>query len=231
MRCSRIMGMNPSETEGRMTGSLGVKRIACLVVMMGFSWVVVLPDARGDIYWFQDERGVIHMSNVPVDERFRFKEREKRKEKPKTLPGKGGKGYDKLIERVARVEGLDSDLIRAVVETESNYDPRAVSNKGAVGLMQLMPETARGMGVTDPFHPAENLGAGARHLRRLIDKYEGQLALALSAYNAGEKAVDRYRGIPPYPETRDYVAKVLKAYHRAAKKREAAGGTARKDGS
>ena len=98
-------------------------------------------------------------------------------------------------------------------------------------MMQLMPETAQGMGVTDPFHPAENLGAGARYLKRLIDKYEGQLALALSAYNAGEKAVDRYRGIPPYPETQEYVAKVLKMYHRTLRQRQAAGGKVRKNGS
>jgi soluble lytic murein transglycosylase-like protein len=85
--------------------------------------------------------------------------------------------------------------------------------------MQLMPETARGMGVSDPFHPAENLEAGARHLKRLIDKYDGQLKLALSAYNAGEKAVERYQGIPPFPETQDYVRKVLRAYDRTAKER------------
>jgi soluble lytic murein transglycosylase len=226
-----MMGMNPSGTEGRRTGSLGVKQIAFLVVTMGFFWISVPPSARGDIYWYQDESGVIHMSNVPVDERFRFKEREKGNPKPKILPRKGGKRYDKLIEKVARAEGLDSDLIRAVVETESNYDPWAVSKKGAVGLMQLMPETAKRMGVTDPFHPAENLEAGTRYLKRLIDKYEGQLTLALSAYNAGERAVDRYRGIPPFPETQDYVTKVLNAYDRASRKRKAVRDTTRKHGS
>jgi soluble lytic murein transglycosylase len=126
---------------------------------------------------------------------------------------------------------LDSDLLRAVVQTESNYDPDAVSKKGAVGLMQLMPETARRMGVTDPFHPAENLEAGARHLRRLIQKYEGRLPLALSAYNAGEKAVERYEGIPPFPETRNYVEKVLKAYGKAMKERQRVRREAPKDGS
>jgi soluble lytic murein transglycosylase-like protein len=116
---------------------------------------------------------------------------------------------------------LDADLLRAVVQAESNFNPNAISRKGAVGLMQLMPETAQGMGVSDPFHPTENLEAGARHLRRLMDKYNGKLALALSAYNAGEKAVDRYKGIPPFPETRDYVKKVLKAYGKARKERQA----------
>lgn len=224
------MGMDQTKAKRRRTGSLGVKWIACVAVIIGAFWSAFPTPVRGDIYWFKDEHGVVHMSNVPVDERFRFKEREKRIEASKIFYGKPGKSYDKLIDKVANAEGLDSDLLRAVVETESNYDPDAISRKGAVGLMQLMPETARGMGVADPFHPAENLQAGARHLRRLIDKYQGRLALALSAYNAGENAVDRYKGIPPFPETQDYVEKVLKAYGRATKKRQAPGGKGRKDG-
>ncbi len=196
-----------------------MKRIACVAVLIGVLWRAFPPAAGGDIYWFQDEQGIVHMSNVPVDARFQFKERERRQKETKIFSGKRKRGYDKLIDRVARAEGLDSDLLRAVVETESNFDPNAVSKKGALGLMQLMPETARGMGVTDPFHPAENLEAGARHLRRLIDKYEGKLTLALSAYNAGEKAVEQYKGIPPFPETQDYVRKVLEAYDKAAKER------------
>jgi soluble lytic murein transglycosylase len=198
--------------------------------MIGVFCIVSPLPARGDIYWFKDEYGVVHMSNVPVDERFRFKEREKTQEATKVFYGKPGKDYDKLIEKVARAEGLDVDLLRAVVKTESNYNPEAVSRKGAVGLMQLMPETARVMGVADPFHPADNLEAGARHLRRLIHKYQGQLDLALSAYNAGEKAVDRYNGIPPFPETEDYVEKVLRAYGQARKMRQTRRREARKEG-
>jgi soluble lytic murein transglycosylase len=212
-----MIRMDGNEAKGRKTGSLGVKRIACVAVLIGVFGGAFPPAAGGDIYWFQDEQGVVHMSNVPVDQRFLFKERERGGKQFKILPGKRGKTYEKLIDRVARAEGLDTDLLRAVVEAESNFDPNAISKKGAVGLMQLMPETARGMGVTDPFHPAKNLEAGARYLRRLIDKYQGKLTLALSAYNAGEKAVDEYKGIPPYPETREYVEKVLKAYGKGAK--------------
>jgi hypothetical protein len=219
-----MMGMDLSKAKRRRTGSLGVKRIACVAVLIGVLWRAFPPAAGGDIYWFHDEQGIVHMSNVPVDARFRFKEKEKRQKSTKVLSGKRKRGYDKLIDKVARTEGLDSDLLRAVVETESNFDPNAVSKKGAVGLMQLMPETARVMGVTDPFHPEENLEAGARYLRRLIDKYEGKLTLALSAYNAGEKAVERYKGIPPFTETQDYVRKVLKAYDRTAEKRQQAAG-------
>lgn len=198
-----------------------MKRVACVAALIGAFSGVFAPPAEGDIYWFEDEQGVVHMSNVPVDARFRFKERETSDRGVKVLPGKPERGYDKLIERVARAQGLDADLLRAVIETESNYDPNAISDKGAVGLMQLMPETAKDMGVSDPFHPAENLVAGARHLRRLIEKYQGQLKLALSAYNAGEKAVDRYKGIPPFPETQEYVKKVLSAFGRATKGRQA----------
>ena len=214
-----MMGMNLSKAKRRRTVRLGVRRIARVAALIGVLWSAFPSAAGGDIYWFQDELGVVHMSNVPVDARFLFKEKEKRQKDTRILSGKRKRGYDKLINKVARAEGLDSDLLRAVIETESNYDPNAVSKKGAVGLMQLMPETARGLGVTDPFLPEENLKGGARHLRRLIDKYEGKLTLALSAYNAGEKAVERYKGIPPFPETRDYVRKVLRAYDRNAKKR------------
>jgi Transglycosylase SLT domain len=226
-----MMETDPSKAEGRRAGNLRVKWIGCVVLMMGILRTTFPPAARGDIYWFQDEYGVVHISNVPVDERFRFKEREAKREASTTLPERDGRGYDALIKKVARAEGLDADLLRAVVETESNYDPEAVSAKGAQGLMQLMPDTARGMGVTDPFHPVENLEAGARHLRRLIEKYGGQLGLALSAYNAGETTVDSYKGIPPFAETRDYVEKVLKAYGRAVEERRGTGGKGRPEGS
>ncbi len=219
-----MMGTDVNEAMRLRTGSLGVKRIAWLALLIGVIGGAFPPSASGDIYWFQDEQGVVHMSNVPVDQRFRFKERERGSEQVQVLPGRRAKSYDKLIDRVARAEGLDTELLRAVVATESNFDPDAISKKGALGLMQLMPETARGMGVTDPFHPAENLEAGARHLRRLIEKYQGKLTLALSAYNAGETAVDRYKGIPPYPETQNYVKKVLKAYGKGKKERKALGG-------
>jgi soluble lytic murein transglycosylase len=226
-----MMGTDLDKAERQRTGSLRVKWIACVLVMIGFFLTSPPPAARGDIYWFQDEHGVVHMSNVPVDGRFRFKEREKRKEAPKILYEKRRRGYDDLIKRVAQVEGLDAALLRAVVEAESNYDPDAISKKGAMGLMQLMPETARWMGVSDPFRPAENLEAGARYLRRLLDKYQGRLPLALAAYNAGENAVDRYRGIPPFPETQGYVKKVLKAYGRGKRAQRAVGGQGKKDGS
>ena len=117
--------------------------------------------------------------------------------------------YGELIEAAARKHGLDRHLVRAVIHTESAFNPRAVSPKGARGLMQLMPATARSLGVRDSFHPAENIGGGVRFLAYLNRKFGGNVRLALAAYNAGEDRVRRYGGIPPYAETRAYVDRVL----------------------
>jgi soluble lytic murein transglycosylase len=121
--------------------------------------------------------------------------------------------YAELIERLSAAHGVDPRLVRAVVQVESAFEPRARSPKGALGLMQLMPATARQHGVADPFDPHANLDGGIRHLRRLLDRYE--LRLALAAYNAGEHAVQRFGGVPPYRETRDYVARVLSLFRAA----------------
>lgn len=114
-----------------------------------------------------------------------------------------------LIDRHARDRGLDPSLVRAVVQAESGYNARAVSNKGALGLMQLMPATAVELAVATPFDPEENLRGGTRYLGALLDRFGGDVTLALAAYNAGPTAVERYGGVPPYPETVEYVRRVL----------------------
>ena len=117
-----------------------------------------------------------------------------------------------LATAAARRHGLDPELVLAVVAVESAFQPAAVSPKGAQGLMQLMPRTASSLGVGDPFDPAENLDGGARHLGSLLTLYRGDVQRALAAYNAGAGAVARHGGVPPYPETRDYVRKVIRRY-------------------
>lgn len=117
----------------------------------------------------------------------------------------------------ARRHGLDPQLVLAVVSVESGFRPEAVSPKGARGLMQLMPRTAESLGVEDAFDPEQNLDGGARHLGQLLTLYGGDLVKALAAYNAGEGAVDRHGGVPPYRETRAYVKKVLERYHEKKK--------------
>jgi soluble lytic murein transglycosylase len=116
-----------------------------------------------------------------------------------------------VIVRAARNHRVEPALVKAVIAAESNFEAQAVSRVGAQGLMQLMPATSRTLGVRDPFHPTENVEGGTRYLREMLDRY-GDLRRALAAYNAGPKAVDRYQGIPPYTETREYVYRVLNYY-------------------
>jgi soluble lytic murein transglycosylase-like protein len=116
-----------------------------------------------------------------------------------------------LIEAAAQRNGLPKKLVQSVAKAESGLDPKAVSRKGAIGVMQLTPDTARALGA-DPHDPEQNIEAGTRLLRELLLKYNGDVAKALAAYNAGESAVDRYHGVPPYPETRHYVKKIVRDY-------------------
>lgn len=117
-----------------------------------------------------------------------------------------------MIDLYSQRRSLDPDLVRAIIRVESAFDDRAVSRKGAMGLMQLMPETARELDVDDPFDPEHNIQGGTRYLRRLLDDFGENLTLALAAYNAGPTAVRRWGDIPPYRETRDYIRRVLTLY-------------------
>ena len=123
-------------------------------------------------------------------------------------------GVEKLVREAAERHRVDPALIRAVIETESNWNPRAYSHKGAGGLMQLIPTTAQRYGAYDVFNPQQNIDAGVKHLKWLLERYNGNLDLALAAYNAGEGAVDRAHGIPAFRETQNYVLKVQSAYFR-----------------
>jgi soluble lytic murein transglycosylase-like protein len=116
--------------------------------------------------------------------------------------------YDDLIDEAAEKHELDADLIHAVIQTESEFNPRAESPVGAQGLMQLMPALQQELGVEDPFDPRENIMAGAQYLKKLLDRHDGDVALALASYNAGPANVTRYKGIPPFKETRNYVKKI-----------------------
>jgi hypothetical protein len=179
--------------------------LAALVVVGGAG-----PALGGGAYRLVDEDGVIRITNAPADPRF------------ERLPGYTGSALGLLrlpdgpggrwagdIREIAARYGVDPGLVEAVIRVESAGNPWAVSRKGAQGLMQLMPQTAYSLGVRDAFDPRQNIEGGVRHLRYLIDRYPGNLSLALAAYNAGERAVDQHRGIPPYAETQQYVRKVL----------------------
>jgi transglycosylase-like protein with SLT domain len=127
-------------------------------------------------------------------------------------PGDGGASYGEHIRQASEQYGVPEKLVQAVIRVESAYNPRAVSPKGARGLMQLMPATASLLGVRDSFDPIENINGGVRHLRGLLERFGQDVALAVAAYNAGEHAVTQYGGVPPYAETRGYVAKVLSLF-------------------
>jgi len=168
------------------------------------------PAAADTLYRFVDEKGVVHFSNIPSDPRYVAVRRmpERRPWEPRKI-----RSFDPLIARTASRHGLPPGLVKAVIAAESNFDPRARSPKGAQGLMQLMPATAAQLGVRDPYHPEQNVRGGTRYLAGLLARY-GDWSRALAAYNAGPEAVDRYRGIPPFPETRQYVERVLTYYRR-----------------
>lgn len=122
--------------------------------------------------------------------------------------------YDGIVRTMAQKYDLPPDLIHSIIRAESNYDDRAVSPKGAMGLMQLMAETAKVYGVKNPFDPRENIMGGVRYLKDLIKLFNRNTGLVLAAYNAGQEAVKKYGGIPPYPETKDYIKKVMQSYNR-----------------
>jgi soluble lytic murein transglycosylase-like protein len=187
--------------------------------------VLLMPaSAQGDIYQYTDPNGVVHFRNRPADPRFKLymhTERTRGKARPGVVPVAPSDAsparftrYSEWIRQAAALYQIPEELVRAVIMAESNYDPRAVSPAGAQGLMQLMPETAQRMEVTDLSNPRENIFGGVRYLRLLANLFNGDLELTIAGYNAGEGSVLRYGGIPPYPETQNYVVQVLSYYRR-----------------
>src|SRR6185369_5988507 len=177
--------------------------------------------ASADIFLKRDRFGVLHFTNVPTDKGYRVVMQEASPFTRRPGPGLSPIGkassfasvdsrlFDPIIANVAARYQIDRALVKAVIKAESGFQPRAVSSKGARGLMQLMPQTALMHGVRNIHEPSENIEGGVQHLRMLLDRYNGNVPLALAAYNAGEGAVDQAGGIPPFPETRDYVWRVL----------------------
>jgi soluble lytic murein transglycosylase-like protein len=184
--------------------------------------VMVLPGfAHADIFAFTDSNGVTHFSNVPSDSRFKLMIAASPDPAASVVPGKKvdwlarSAKYDQAIAGAAKANTIQAALVRAVIVVESGFNPHAVSKRGAVGLMQLLPATARRYGVKDINDPEQNIRAGTHYLSDLLTRFDSNLELALAAYNAGEEAVERYgRHIPPYAETLAYVPSVMRVYER-----------------
>ncbi|MGH7852221.1 MAG: transglycosylase SLT domain-containing protein [Candidatus Binatia bacterium] len=183
-----------------------------LIGFLFLSWSVLglAPSALADIYMYKDKNGVITFTNVPNHTGYRTVLRSAKN--PLPAAGQFNASYDDLILTASGRHSVDAALIRAVIKTESDFNSAARSHKGAMGLMQLMPDTARLHNVVDAYDPGENVEGGVRHLRMLLDRYQNNLELSLAAYNAGSGAVEKYRGIPPFAETKEYVRRVLRFY-------------------
>jgi soluble lytic murein transglycosylase len=183
-----------------------LQRVAVLCIALLFS---AMP-AAADIYMYIDSNGVMHFTNVPTSSDYQVYIKERPKRKGARMDANR---FDRYIDEAASLHGVDFPLLKAVIRAESAFDPKAVSKKGALGLMQIMPQNLDAFRVYDPFDPWQNIMGGTRYLKSLIQRFNGQVPLALAAYNAGPRAVDTHRGIPPIPETEEYVRRVMKFFH------------------
>lgn len=184
--------------------------IPLILWMLGEVFVCKANLSWADIYWYVDPSGIAHFTNVPKDGRFTLF----LYEDMGNLFTEDFYRFDHIISWAAEKYDIEFELIKAVIKVESNFDSLAVSKTGARGLMQLMPPTAKELRVLDSFDPIENIDAGTRYLKSLFGRFEGNLKLALAAYNAGKNAVIRNNGqIPPYKETKGYVKKVLRYFN------------------
>lgn len=189
--------------------SFTVHKVLIIVIFLFLAPVLVFG---GEVFKHTDENGVTHYSDSPITE-FQKADYKKRS----AFRDSYSDSYHVIINRNASKYNIDASLIRAVIETESSFNSKAVSRRGAIGLMQLLPDTARRMGAKRPFEPEQNIEAGTKYLKYLIDRFDGDLRLALAAYNAGPNVVEKYGDIPPYGETRRYVKKVVGSYTKEKK--------------
>lgn len=178
-------------------------------------FVMLTPRHAGaDIYRYVDDDDIVHFTDAPTDKRFKVFLRDLKKDKElrtklKFASSVNPAEFEQLIKTCSDKYGVNQCLVKAVIHAESGYNPNAVSSKGASGLMQLMPDTARSLKVADRFNPKDNVEGGVKYLRFLLDTFRGDVSLAVAAYNAGLNKVAKYGGIPPYNETRTYVNRVL----------------------
>jgi len=191
------------------------RAIAMVSLYAAFLCALTAPcPAKADIYRYVDEDDIVHFTDAPTDKRFKVFMRDLKKDKElrtklKYVSSVNPAEFEQLIRTCSDKYGVNPCLVKAVIHAESGYNPNAVSSKGASGLMQLMPSTAKSLKVADRFNPKDNVEGGVKYLRFLLDTFRGDVSLAVAAYNAGLSKVAKYGGIPPYNETRTYVNRVL----------------------
>ena len=178
-----------------------IRKILIAVVFFVPLLAAITP-ADADIYRYVDANGKVQFTDTPTHGRWDMYR------KDKVSASNGHRSYLDIIRRHANSYSLEEALVKAVIKVESDYQPGIVSKKGAQGLMQLIPETAKSLRVKNPFDPSENIRGGSEYLRKMLDLFDNDIELALAAYNSGPTTVKRYGGIPPYNETRNYVKKV-----------------------
>lgn len=195
----------PLEMQPKLNGRR-MKTILLTAALLMLAAVAV----QADIYRYIDEDGVMHFTNAPTSAKYKLFMRERQR----FISNLDNNKYDRIIAEAAKAQNLEAPLLKAVIKAESDFDPNAVSHKGAKGLMQIMPQNFPMLNVSNPYDPHQSINAGARYLREMMDRFNGKVALSLAAYNAGPGAVDRHNGIPPYQETENYIERVMRYYHR-----------------
>lgn len=189
-------------------------------VLVSLFFLVIPASSWADLYLYKDSAGRIYMTDKVKSGQFKLLKKEKTYTKPFARFLRNKRRFSYIIQRMAKQLKLEPALLHAIIHIESSYNPKAISPKGAVGLMQLMPSTAKRYGVNNRMDPEANVRGGARYVKDLLKRYENNLTLVLAAYNAGEHTVKKYGNkVPPYPETQSYVKKVLKSYRRTARKK------------
>lgn len=193
----------------------GRLRLFSAAIFITLPFLFIYNVCFASIYICRDAGGTMHFTNVRNSgqcKSYRLKGEKRSYQNYSNSAGPSSSRYDGEIKRIAKRYSVDPSLIKAIIHTESDFDHQAVSRRGAQGLMQLMPATAKELKVYNPFDPRENIDGGTRYFRKLMDNFEGSLILSLAAYNAGPGLVMRTGGVPQIPETRRYVNKVLKRY-------------------
>lgn len=183
------------------------KLVLSVAVIVALSFLFSFRYAQADIYRFKDKNGVWHFTNIRSDSRYRLYIREGGLKATQYIIN-----YDAIIHKAAEQFGVEAHLIKAIIMAESAFDPNAISESGAQGLMQLMPITANDMRVYDPFDPEENILGGTQYLSLLLKKFKQDKRLAIAAYNAGPKIVTEHDSVPPIPQTKRFVERVMKYY-------------------